>query len=158
MSLSLQIQTLLAGRATGATPFTIEVEEDCQRLTCEFAALDSLSCALSQFALTTAKLADATPPRLKRLAEQLSSRLTYLLEPIRPIEADDQQCVVQMRSNPPQLGDDGASYYELVIRRGGELSLCRWQKAKGNERRRVPANLTREVLWRLIDDFSAAVR
>jgi hypothetical protein len=38
------------------------------------------------------------------------------------------------------------------------LSLCRWQKAKGNERRRVPANLTREVLWRLIDDFSAAVR
>lgn len=157
MSLSRQLQNTLSGRATGATPFTIEVEEAGQKLSCEFVALDSLSCALDQFALTTNKLADATPQRLKKLAEQLSARLTYLLEPIRPIEADDEQCVVQLRSNPPQRGEDGASYYELVIRRGGEMSLCRWQKSKGDERRRVPANLTREVLWRLIDDFSTVV-
>ncbi len=158
MSLSQQLQASIAGRATGATPFTIEVEEDGQRLSCEFSALDTLSCALVRFALATDKLADATPQQLKKLAEQLSARLTYLLEPIRPIEADDEHCVVQMRSNPPQRADDGTSYYELVIRRGGQLSLCRWQKTKGDQRRAIPANFTREVLWRLIEDFSAAVR
>src|SRR5262245_18781284 len=112
MSLAQQLQAAITGRATGATPFTIEVEEDGQRLSVEFAALDTLSCAVDRFALTTAKLADAAPLQLKRLAEQLSARLTYLLEPIHPIEADQEHCVVQLRSNPPQRGDDGTSYYE----------------------------------------------
>ena len=42
MSLSQQLQAAISGRATGATPFTIDVEEDGQRLSVEFAALDTL--------------------------------------------------------------------------------------------------------------------
>ena len=68
---------------------------------------------------------------LKPVAETLSRRLTYLLEPISPMEAMPQQCVVQLRSNPPQKDDNGTSYYELLVARGGRLSLCRWLKERG---------------------------
>ena len=91
---------------------------------------------------------------LKIKAEQLSARLTYLLEPISPIEIDSQGCVVQLRSNPPQKETDCTSYYELLLSRGGEISLCRYTRAVGQERKPIPAQVTREVLVRLAGDLS----
>jgi hypothetical protein len=64
---------------------------------------------------------------------------------------------VQLRSSPPQQGDDGTSYYELMVRRGGDITLSRYQKQPGQIRQIVPANVTREVLQRLAEDFVAAV-
>ncbi len=72
------------------------------------------------------------------------------------MEVDAEQCIVQLRSNPPQKDDDGTSYYELLVARGGRLSLCRWLKERGQPRRIIPAQVTREVFLRLIADFSAA--
>jgi hypothetical protein len=137
-------------------PFQLDLEEGMQRLECDFTALDSLACALSRFELSTAALAGKTPTELKRLGEQLSAQLTYLLEPINPIEFDAEQCVVQLRSNPPQRDEDRTSYYELVAKRGGSLSLCRYVKAPGSVRENVPMHLTREVFFRLVSDFAAA--
>ena len=65
----------------------------------------------------------ADPRDLERIGKSLSERLTYLMEPISPIEIDADACVVQLRSNPPQRDDDGRSYYELIVRRGGEIAL-----------------------------------
>ena len=39
-----------------------------------------------------------------------------------------------MRSNPPQKDDDGRSYYELLVRRGGEIALVRYRKENGTAR------------------------
>jgi hypothetical protein len=64
---------------------------------------------------------------------------------------------VQLRSSPPQQGGDGSSEYELFVRRGGEISLCRCAKSPGQPRRTIPAHVTREVFTRLADDFVAAV-
>ena len=50
------------------------------------------------------------------------------MEPICPIEIDADACVVQLRSNPPHRDDDGRSYYELMVRRGGEIALSRYRK------------------------------
>jgi hypothetical protein len=141
---------------TAQAPFRFDVEDNGQRLTCDFAVLDSLACALSHFELSTSALATKTPDDLKRLGEKLSARLTYLLEPINPIEFDAEQCVVQLRSNPPDRDEDRTSYYELVAKRGGSLSLCRYVKTPGNVRETVPMHLTREVFFRLVGDFSAA--
>ena len=58
-------------------------------------------------------------------------------------------CVVQLRSNPPQHDDDGRSYYELLVRRGGEIALTRYRKENGNARQQITATVTREVLLRL---------
>jgi hypothetical protein len=95
--------------------------------------------------------------QLKQVAENLSQRLTYLLEPISPIETDAQGCTVQMRSNPPQKDADRTSYYELLVSRSGTLSLCRWTREAKSVRQPVPAQVTREVLLRLADDFAAVV-
>ena len=66
-------------------------------------------------------------------------------------------CVVQLRSNPPQRDDDGRSYYELLVRRGGEIALARYRKENGNARQQIAATVTREVLLRLVGDFCAVL-
>ena len=143
---------------TGAVaPLEMCVDHAGQRLFCQVTDLDSLACGFTRLSLSTARLATAAPDELQRVSAKLAARLTYLLEPISPIEIDQEQCVVQMRSNPPLREEDRTSYDELVVRRGGELSLCRWQKHPGEVRQAVAAHVTREVLWRLIGDFSAVV-
>jgi hypothetical protein len=78
-----------------------------------------------------------------------------LLEPISPIETDAHGCVVQLRSNPPQKEADRTSYYELLVSRDGWLSLARYSRASGQKREVIPAQVTREVLLRLVGDFAA---
>jgi hypothetical protein len=63
-----------------------------------------------------------------------------------------------LRSNPPQKEADRTSYYELLVRDSGELSLCRFVRPAGQNRARIPAEVTREVLLRLVGDFAAAAR
>lgn len=126
-----------------------------QHLTAKLIALDALAVAFEHVTLTSEPLSAASIDHLKAVADALSKRLTYLLEPISPIEVDKDQCVVQMRSSPPQRDDNGTRYYELLVRRGGELSLRRFEKQPGNVRTTVPAQVTREVFLRLVDDFAA---
>lgn len=135
---------------------TLRAVEANRSLTCELVALDTLACAFDWLALHDDKLAGLGLDRLKQVADALSRRLTYLLEPITPIEVDPQQCTVQLRSNPPQTADDATCYYELLVKRSGEVSLCRYRAAPGALRERVPAHVTREVLLRLADDLLAA--
>lgn len=146
----------LASNAGAAMQLDLAIT-DGDRLESRLTALDAIACAFEQFALKSDKLGDATLDELKKLSEDLSSRLSYLLEPISPIEIDPKGCVVQMRSNPPQKDDAGTSYYELLVQRGGQVSLCRYNKTSGNVRQTVPANVTREVLQRLASDFTTAV-
>ena len=124
-----------------------------RKLVCEITRLDTLAVAFDSLRLATSELAAVALDDIERLSTELSQRLTYLMEPITPIERDQEQCVVQMRSNPPQQDDDGRKYYELVARRGGELALLRYQKQDGSPRRAVAAVLSREALLRLVDDF-----
>ena len=91
------------------------------------------------------------------MARRSPTRLTYLMEPISPIEIDAEACVAQLRSNPPQRDDDGRSYYELLVRRGGEIALVRYRKEPGTPRQQIAATVTREVLLRLADDFEAVL-
>jgi hypothetical protein len=134
----------------------VECEEGGRSLRCQLTALDTLGCAFQSFEVESAGLAAAGMDQLKAVAEALSRRLTYLLEPISPVEIDAEQCVVQLRSNPPQKDDNGTSYYELLVAKGGRLSLCRFNKTPGNPRHPIAAQVTREVLLRLVADFEAA--
>jgi hypothetical protein len=124
---------------------------------CQVEQCDALSAAVTDFVLETAELATADIAKLQAASHSLCQRVTYLLEPVSPIEIDATGCVVQMRSNPPHKDDNGLRYYELTLRRGGCVSLCRYEKQPGNARTVVPANLTHEVLARLVEDFDAAV-
>jgi len=154
-TLKEKAQAALAAISAGGGRHVIEVDQAGQRLHCDLADVDSLACALNQLTLSTDALANISGDELKNMAETLAGRLSYLLEAISPVEFDAEQCVVQMRSSPPQKDEDSTSYYELLARRGGHVSLIRYTKPSGQVRSQAPAHLTREVLLRLVDDFSS---
>ena len=135
----------------------LQVDSDAGRVEADLLAVDAIGCSFQTLGYSTSQLADATLDDLKQISMDLTAKLTYLLEPIGLVEADADRCSVQLRSNPPQKGEDGTSYYELLVRRGGDISLSRYQKRPGQMREIVPAHITREVLGRLADDFVAAV-
>ena len=135
---------------------TIDLSHGSQQISCELEALDTLACSLCRLSVATTALADASVEQLRTIGESLTRRLTYLLEAIEPIEVDEDRCVVQLRSCPPHKEQDRTSYYELLVRRGGEVRLCRYAKEPGGVRREIAAQTTREVLLRLAVDLSEA--
>jgi len=156
MTLKAQIRTELNRLAalSGAriAPHLLKIDTGSGQLESELTTINQLACAFNRFAFKTDKLASSSIDELKSIANSLSQQLSYLLESISPIEIDDDACVVQMRSSPPDKDDDGTRYYELSIARGG-LSLVRYCKTVGQPRTIVAANVTREVFERLADDF-----
>jgi len=159
MTLKSQTQTALSNLSPSIqAPQALTAADAGQRLTANIVALDGLALAFEHLTLLSDSLAAAPIEQLKRVADALSKRLTYLLEPISPIEVDADQCIVQLRSNPPQRDDNGTRYYELLVRRGGEISLRRFQKQPGGIREAVPAEVTREVFLRLVSDFSETAK
>jgi hypothetical protein len=156
MTMRIQFQHELEQLGGGGAA-TVDVTAGSRRLTCDLVERNPLAVAFQTLRLATTELASASTVDLERIAKSLSGRLTYLMEPIRPIEIDADACVAQLRSSPPQHDDDGRSYYELTVRRGGELSLCRYRKEPGTAREQIPITVTREVLLRLVDDFGAVL-
>jgi hypothetical protein len=134
----------------------LEVQASSGQCSAEILRCDTIGCLVDELVYETSALATATIDELKTLSSALISRLTYLLEPISITEADSDSAAVQLRSSPPHKDDDGTSYYELLVRRGGAISLRRYLARKGQLRERIPAELTRQVLCRLADDFVAA--
>ncbi|MEX2113952.1 MAG: hypothetical protein WD845_12250 [Pirellulales bacterium] len=158
MSLAEKLKDALAAMpAFTSGDRVVAADDGPHHLECHLLALEPLACALTRLALRSDKLSGMSSDGLKQVAESLSQRLTYLLEPISPIETDAEGCTVQLRSNPPQKDADSTSYYELLVSRAGELSLCRYTRAAKSTRTVVPSQLTREVLLRLAGDFAAVV-
>lgn len=156
MTLPAQFEQELKNLGNGDSA-TLSLTAEPQHLTCDIVERDSLAVSFNSLRLATSQLAQATVADLERIGKSLSGRLTYLMEPISPIESDAEACIVQLRSNPPQRDDDGRTYYELIVHRGGELSLIRYRKEAASARQRVPATVTREVLMRLVRDFAAVL-
>lgn len=143
--------------ASGPNGGTILVATSKGELESDLHQIDAIACTFARFQLRSDHLANATLEQLKKLSDSLSARLNYLLEPISPVESDAESCSVQMRSTPPHKDDDGTTYYELLVRRGGDLSLCRYSKQPGSARQVIPAHVTREVFCRLANDFEATI-
>ena len=136
---------------------TITLKEDERQLVCEILRCDSVGCEFMQLRVHSDRLQGLPLDELRAISQQLSERVTYLLEPIGPIESDQFQCVVQMRSLPPGKEENATRYYELLVQQAGDLVLCRYERRVGEERRSIPAQVTREVLQRLVEDFEAVL-
>ncbi len=136
---------------------SLQASDESVQITCELTALGSLGCAFGHLTIESDSLADASMKRIQEISTTLAKKLTYLLEPVAPIESDAEGCVVQLRSQPPHRVENSHAYYELLVRRGGTISLRRFTKSGGTPREEVPASVTREVLGRLLDDLVAAI-
>jgi hypothetical protein len=156
MTLHAQLKRELENLGDGCAA-TISLSAKPRGLRCELVERNRLAVSFRMLRLSTTELAAASVADLQRISTALAARLTYLMEPISPIELDADACVVQLRSNPPQRDDDGRAYYELTARKGGELSLCRYRKEPQSARSPIPATVTRDVLLRLVDDFCAVL-
>jgi hypothetical protein len=156
MNLQNQLARELSTIGTGGAT-EIRLVDSPLTLGCKLAERNSLAVSFNDVRLAATTLSTADPQKLEQLGNALAARLTYLMEPISPIEIDADQCVVQLRSNPPQRDDDGRSYFELLVRRGGEISLARFHKENGGPRQAIPATVTREVLLRIVADFCAVL-
>ncbi|MBI3466341.1 MAG: hypothetical protein HY000_25295 [Planctomycetes bacterium] len=110
MSLRQQATRELDGWGTfHGPPRMLDIEDSGERVRCELTALDVLGCAFERLSLESPRLAAASIDDLKAISALLAARLTYLLEPISPIEIDADRCVVQLRSNPPQTDEQNTS-------------------------------------------------
>jgi hypothetical protein len=157
MTLQQNLDQELTHLGIGAAA-TVAIDEAPRQLTCDITERNALAVSFNDLRLQTSELASAAPADLERIGKALSERLTYLMEPIAPIELDAEACIVQLRSNPPQRDDDGRSYYELIVARGGHIALRRYRKDNGNARQPIVATVTREVLLRLVGDFCAVLK
>lgn len=122
----------------------------------DFLAIDTLGCAFEQLALTVPALQGAAFDRFKAWAQNLSQRITYLLEQIAPLEFDESAGEVLIRSSPPDQLPDGTQYYEILLQSqaGGRFTLRRYRSVKGQPGRQPAAlMMTHEVLLKLTDDL-----
>jgi hypothetical protein len=152
MTLKSQFEQQLTRLGNGGAA-TVAAEALPRNVSCHIVERNALAVSFEDLRLATTELAAASTADLERIGKTLAAQLTYLMEPISPIEVDAAGCVVQLRSNPPQRDDDGRTYFELLVRAGGEIALLRYHKENGAARRQIPATVTREVLLRLVSDF-----
>lgn len=145
----------LATLPLSTTPTRLVVDGGDARLNCHLTAHESLACAFDSLKVQIDALKTADLAALANFSKKVADRLTYLLEAIATVETDSQSCTVLLRSTKPAQGAGGVAYYELLVRRGGELEMCRYSKPKGDSnRQRVPCEVTREVFGRLVEDLS----
>ncbi len=122
----------------------------------ELSAVDRLSSALSELRLEAPHLSSAGFGALQQWAQSLSSRITYLLEQIGPLEFDPAAGTVLIRSNPPDAYGNSTQYYEVLLQAqtGGQFVLRRYRAERGVPGRTpIDLFLTHEVLNRLVNDL-----
>ncbi len=150
--ISQELQRLRAAGSGGA----LSADAPNGRLECDMAGVDGIGCSVDRFAFRTGRLSGASLEQLKKIGEELSRRVTYLLEPIAIIEIDAEGITVQLRSSKPSQEGGVTSYYELTINQSG-LDLRRYQAEPGQPRQATPANFTHEAFRRLARDVAAVV-
>lgn len=124
----------------------------------DFTAVESLSCALRELRISADELKAAPLDALKAWADRLCHRVTYLLEQIGPVEADDQDNTVLVRSTPPAKETTRISFYEMLVKGQGTVSLRRFTRdSRDGDRRQVDIQITNEVLLRLVRDIVDAL-
>jgi hypothetical protein len=126
----------------------------------DLTTVDSLSCAFRELRIDVPHLAGASFAVLKAWADDLSQRITYLLENLGPLEFDPTTQQVLIRSKSPDQRTGGAKYYEILLQcqSAGRFFLRRYYSDPAQTgRNQVDLHLTHETLLKLVDDLVATV-
>ena len=159
MSLSKQLNNELV-RLIGfssTNPKTVRLNgPDSVEIAVDLTAVDSMSCSSREIRLSVPALSGADFDTLKKWAEQLCRRVTYLLENIGPLEFDPDAGEVMIRSTPPFRQAGTMKFYEILLQShsGGNFSLRRYESEVGKPGRdQVDIQTTHEMLQKLINDL-----
>lgn len=150
----------LAGFTGPGTDIATATGPDGMVIEAELAAVDSVGCRVVEVRAEVPKLANASFDVLKTWGEALSRRISYLLETLSLLEADEEHGEVLIRSNPPDRQGSATAYYEVLLRQDGpgRFALRRFEAQKGiSGRTKTEMQLTHEVLKRLARDLVETV-
>jgi hypothetical protein len=158
MSLSKKIAAALDENTRAyVMPCTVSVDHGPNRVTLHLTALDAVGLAFSSLEFATTSRAEWSSEALNEWGSRLSSRITYLMEPLKVLEIDAGGGEVQLRSQNPTARNAERGYYEMRLFRQGMLRMQRFTFDEATRQRRPSAcQLTREVLERLADDIVAS--
>jgi hypothetical protein len=158
MSLSKKIAAALDENTKAyLLPCTVTIEDGPDRITLHLTALDTVGLAFTALEFTTTSRTDWTSQALKDWGDRLSSRATYLMEPLKVLEIDAAGGEVQIRSQSLTPRAERRGYYEVRLFAQGILRMERFVLDEATRQRRpAPCQLTREVLERLADDIAAS--
>jgi hypothetical protein len=124
----------------------------------DFTAVDSLSCAFRELRVAADELKTAPIDALKVWADRLCQRVTYLLEHLGPLEADREAEMVLVRSTPPAKTAESTTFYEVLVKAPGIVSLRRYTRETADAGRApVDMQMTHEVLLKLVRDIVEAM-
>ena len=158
MSLSQKIAAALDDQGANlSSPTTLVVDDGSQQLTLvlELATPIGVRCQNLEFSLPSSEPRPISA--LRRWAERVAARATYLMEPLKVVEADSTVGEVLLRSEGPTARNGRRAFYEVRIRSAGTLGIARVAFDESTRRREPESfTLTREVLERLVDDVEAS--
>ncbi len=126
----------------------------------DVATADSMSCSCREIRMRVPALNGAGADVLKKWAEDLCARVTYLMEQLGPLEIDVEGRQVLVRSKSPDKRDDATTFYEILLQSQGAgiFTLRRYRRAVGSApREHVDLRMTLELLEKLIDDLVATI-
>jgi hypothetical protein len=129
-------------------------------LAVDVTAADSMSCSCREIRMRVPALSSAGPDVLKKWAEDLCARITYLLEQLGPLEIDSEGKQVLIRSKSPDRRDDARTFYEILLQSqgAGVFTLRRYRReTAGTARTHIDLRTTHEVLEKLADDLIATI-
>src|SRR5207237_1105373 len=79
----------------------------------DFLQEDSIGILLTLLSMEKTK-PEVQPDYLRNTAGKISKQVNYLMEPLRIVELDSTNNVVQMRSEKPEQSSGGISYFECL--------------------------------------------
>ena len=129
-------------------------------LAVDVTAADSMSCSCRELRMRVPALSGAGADVLSKWAQDLCSRVTYLLEQIGPLEIDTAGKQVLIRSKAPDKRDNSTSFYEVLLQSQGAglFTLRRYRRDnQSNVREHVDLHTTHELLEKLADDLIATI-
>jgi hypothetical protein len=149
----------LAGHV-GQSPKTVAVSgASGVDLAVDVTAADSLSCSCREIRMRVPALNGASADLLKKWAHDLCARVTYLMEPLGPLEIDAEARQVLIRSKSPDKRDSATTFYEVLLQSqgAGVFALRRYRRADAGPREHVDLRTTYELLEKLADDLVATI-
>jgi len=127
-------------------------------LSLDLLSIEMLGVSCEELRLEVPSLTGAAMDKLTEWANALCQRITYLLEPLGPLEFDAQANQVLIRSRPPDAATSPGQtkYYEVLLSShgSGRFSLRRYQADRStNARTPAPIRVTHEQLAKLVNDL-----
>jgi hypothetical protein len=113
----------------------VTLENEGLRVRFRAEAADRVGCAVAGLRVEDLRAPARDADGLRAWADRVAGRVTYLMERIAAIEVDAAGEFALLRSVPPDRRGEARSYYEIVLRSPGALTLTRYRYQGGDRGR-----------------------